>query len=136
MFSRGDAVALADVNAQCGRLHPSHQRGVCREAACRDAGIAEATAENFGIAVAEALAAGVPVITTKGTPWSEIEGTCGWWVDVNASAIAQALATAMRLSDAERAAMGARGRELAAEKFQWDAVGRAMAGLYESLVGR
>jgi glycosyltransferase involved in cell wall biosynthesis len=89
--------------------------------------------ENFGIAVAEALAAGLPVITTKGTPWSEIEGRSGWWVDVNADAIAKALAAAMRLPDAERAAMGARGRELAAAKYQWEAVGLAMAGLYESL---
>ena len=29
--------------------------------------------ENFGIVVAEALWAGVPVITTKGTPWAELE---------------------------------------------------------------
>jgi glycosyltransferase involved in cell wall biosynthesis len=54
-------------------------------------------------------------------------------VDVNADAIAKALAAAMRLPDAERAAMGARGRELAAAKYQWEAVGLAMAGLYESL---
>ena len=32
--------------------------------------------ENFGLAVAEALARGVPVITTKGAPWSELEN-CG-----------------------------------------------------------
>jgi glycosyltransferase involved in cell wall biosynthesis len=90
--------------------------------------------ENFGIAVAEALAAGLPVITTKATPWSEIDGTTGWWVDVNASAIAKALAAAMRLSDEERAALGQRGRELVAAKYQWETVGRAMAGLYESLL--
>ena len=30
--------------------------------------------ENFGMVVAEALACGVPVITTKGAPWSELLG--------------------------------------------------------------
>ena len=59
--------------------------------------------ENFGIVIAEALWAGVPVITTKGTPWSELVGVpsssgrkesddhsptqdsnlrCGWWIDL------------------------------------------------------
>jgi glycosyltransferase involved in cell wall biosynthesis len=92
--------------------------------------------ENFGIAVAEALGAGLPVITTKGTPWSEIAGSCGWWVDVNAAAVAKALADGMRLSDEERAAMGTRGRELVAAKYQWETVGRAMVGVYQSLVER
>ena len=39
--------------------------------------------ENFGIVVAEALWAGVPVITTKGTPWKELEDReCGKWIDL------------------------------------------------------
>jgi hypothetical protein len=38
--------------------------------------------------------------------------------------------------DANRHTMGARGRELVAAKYQWAAVGRAMAGVYESVVER
>ncbi len=55
-------------------------------------------------------------------------------MDVSADAIAKALAAAMRLSYAERHTIGQRGRELVAAKYQWDAVGRAMAGVYESVV--
>lgn len=90
--------------------------------------------ENFGSAVAEALAARMPVITTKGTPWNEIEGSCGWWVDVAVNPLAHAIAEAMRLSDEERSAMGARGRALVEAKYQWPSVGRAMVELYEGLV--
>lgn len=40
--------------------------------------------ENFGIVVAEALAVGVPVITTQGTPWEDLETyKCGWWIDLS-----------------------------------------------------
>src|SRR5262249_61773259 len=38
--------------------------------------------ENFAITVAEALAAGTPVIATKGAPWHGLASKgCGWWVD-------------------------------------------------------
>jgi glycosyltransferase involved in cell wall biosynthesis len=73
------------------------------------------------------------VITTKGTPWGEIAGVCGWWVDVNAAAIAHALAAAMQLTDEQRAAMGARGRGLVAAKYQWSTVGHRMTELYQQL---
>ncbi|NBT13379.1 MAG: group 1 glycosyl transferase, partial [Planctomycetia bacterium] len=71
--------------------------------------------------------------TTKATPWSEIEGSCGWWVDANADALAGALAAAMRLTDDDRSAMGVRGRELVRAKYDWASVGRAMAELYREL---
>ena len=94
--------------------------------------------ENFGIVVAEALWAGVPVITTKGTPWKELEDRkCGWWIDIGVDHLADALKDAMLLDDAQRHQMGARGRLLVQEKYTWGAVVKAMLkGYAEVLNGR
>ena len=91
--------------------------------------------ENFGIVVAEALYAGVPVITTKGTPWQELEARkCGWWVDIGIKPLAEALRVSMSLDDAMRREMGVRGRKLAEEKYTWEAVVKAMVeGYYKIL---
>ena len=87
--------------------------------------------ENFGIVVAEALAAGVPVLTTTGAPWSIVEERdCGWWVKPQKGDIATALADALRRSDEERRAMGKRGRRLVEERFSWQSVGQKMASAY------
>ena len=92
--------------------------------------------ENFGIVVAEALAAGVPALTTTGAPWQGLEThDCGWWVDPEPDAIREALATALRQSDATRDAMGARGRDLVESTYTWPAVGRRMRRAYEWLLG-
>ena len=91
--------------------------------------------ENFGSVVIEALANGVPVITTKGTPWQELEERkCGWWIDIGVEPLAAALKAAMSLSDAERREMGVRGRSLVEEKYTWDAVVKAMVKGYESVL--
>lgn len=99
--------------------------------------------ENFGIVVAEALWAGVPVITTKGTPWGELETTkCGKWIDLPAegsnpsawSVLVAALREMMSLSDDERRQMGARGRSLVEEKYTWNAVVKTMLKGYEEVL--
>lgn len=99
--------------------------------------------ENFGIVVAEALWAGVPVITTKGTPWKELEDRrCGKWIDLpvegsNPSdwpALVSALEGMMSMTDDERRGMGARGRRLVEEKYTWDAVVKAMEKGYEAIL--
>jgi len=92
--------------------------------------------ENFGVVVAEALAAGTPVLTTKGTPWRELETRgCGWWVDTGADAVAEGLARAIAAGDEERARMGERGRALVEEKYSWRKIAADMAMAYRWLLG-
>ena len=99
--------------------------------------------ENFGIVVAEALWAGVPVITTKGTPWQELETwKCGKWIDLpeegsnpsNWPMLVSALEGVMLMSDEERREMGERGRRLVEEKYTWDAVVKSMVKRYEEVL--
>jgi glycosyltransferase involved in cell wall biosynthesis len=93
--------------------------------------------ENFGIVIVEALACGVPVLTTTGTPWQELAThDCGWWIDVGVAPLAEALREAIRLSDDERGAMGRRGRNLVRNAYSWDKVGREMAAVYSWVLGR
>ena len=45
--------------------------------------------ESFGMVIAEALAHGLPVLTTTGAPWSMLpQRGCGWWVDPTVDGIA------------------------------------------------
>jgi glycosyltransferase involved in cell wall biosynthesis len=98
-----------------------------------DVMVQSSDSESFGVAVVESLAAGVPVVATKTTPWRELEDRdCGFWVEQTAPAIAEALRTLA--SDPERrAAMGERAAALARETFGWDAVAPAMIRLYADL---
>jgi len=92
--------------------------------------------ENFGIAVAEALSCGVPVITTKGTPWSELETHhCGWWIDIGVEPLAAALRDAIAMPDPARREMGARGRNLVKEKYSWPKIAAEMKSVYDWVLG-
>lgn len=80
--------------------------------------------ENFGIAVAEALANELPVITTTGAPWQDlVEYHCGWWVNPGVQGISGALIEAMQCDAGELTKMGQRGRQLVIDKYSWDTIG-------------
>ena len=91
--------------------------------------------ENFGMTVAESLAAETPVISTKGAPWAGlVENRCGWWIEHGPDALAATLRAAMAMTPAQRRAMGARGREWMRRDFGWEAIGRQMLDVYSWLI--
>jgi glycosyltransferase involved in cell wall biosynthesis len=92
--------------------------------------------ENFGIAVAEALGAGLPAVVTKGAPWSGLETyKCGWWIEGGIDPLITALGQATSITASERKSMGARGRKWMQRDFAWQAIGQEMAAAYRWIAG-
>jgi len=117
----------------CGPVYGRAQKDLY--AAC-DLFILPTRSENFGIVVAEALASSKPVITTRGTPWQELETRqCGWWIDIGIDPLETAMKDAMDLSDGQRRAMGLRGRQLVEENYSWPKIAKKMIDVYRWVLG-
>jgi len=90
--------------------------------------------ENFGIVVAEALACGVPVVTTKGTPWAELEEYgCGWWTEIGTEPTIAALRAFMQKSKDELSTMARNGRRLVEEKYSCPVIAQQFLKMYQEL---
>lgn len=126
------AAGLGGVVSFTGSVHGQTKHSVFFNA---DLFVLPTHSESFGMAIAEALAHGLPVLTTTGAPWPLLaERGCGWWVDSTVDGIAEGLRLATSCDSATLQAMGARGRELVAAEFGWERVAKRFVTTYEQLM--
>jgi glycosyltransferase involved in cell wall biosynthesis len=94
--------------------------------------------EGFGLPAAEAMACGVPVVSTTAGALPEVvaHGETGWLAPPgNAAALADGIRRLM--ADAElRKRMGAAGRQRMLERFTWRETARKTVALYEEVLSR
>ena len=116
----------------CGGVYGEKKWELYRNA---DVFVLPTYSENFGIVIAEALASGTPVITTKGTPWEELNTVkCGWWTKIGSEPTKKALANFLSLSSYELKRMGINGRILVEEKYSTKKIANEMFNLYRKLI--
>ena len=91
--------------------------------------------ENFGLAVIEAMAAGLPVIISDQVNiWREVEtGRAGRVIPCDPGALADQILEL--LADPDTAAdLGRKGRSLVQERYPWPRIGRSLAEAYGRII--
>ena len=136
IYGTGEASYLQTLRDQARglpvRFH-GHVDGRAKSAAFADADIfvLPSYSENFGIAIAEALAHAVPVLTTDATPWQAVvRQGCGTIIDARHGDLVTAL---NEMAAMDLPTMGRRGRRWMARDFAPDAMHKAFAALYRQL---
>lgn len=93
--------------------------------------------ENFGIAVAEAMAVGTPVVISREVYISnEVEASgAGWVCDRDLDSLTTSLKDCLA-SSSERAERGENARQLVLREYQWPAIATKMIQVYQDCLDR
>jgi glycosyltransferase involved in cell wall biosynthesis len=91
--------------------------------------------ENFGVAVLEALAVGLPALLTSGVALSSLvqEHQLGYVTEQDVSAISDALEEFFQQPDAAKR-MGVRARKLILEKYTWEQISTQLIEIYRQVI--
>ena len=126
------AAGLNEVISFVGPLDGEAKRSVLFNA---DLFVLPTHSESFGMVIAEALAHGLPVLTTTGAPWSMLpQRGCGWWVDPTVDGLTGGLRQATSLDSGMLQAMGAKGRELVIAEYRWERIAKQFVITYEDVI--
>jgi glycosyltransferase involved in cell wall biosynthesis len=126
------AAGLGEVVTFAGPIEPQMRTPAFFDA---DLFVLPTHSESFGMVVAEALAHGLPVLTTTAAPWSILqERGCGWSVDPSVDGITEGLRQATALNTEALREMGRKGRAVVVEKFSWNSIGDLMLSTYEAIL--
>ncbi len=91
--------------------------------------------EGFGLPAGEAMACGVPVVSTNGGALPEIVGDCGLITPVRDHvAIAQAISSLLK-DEPMRSDLSVRGRERILKFFNWNVAAQDMVKVYSRVLG-
>ena len=140
----GDSRYVSDLQAHARNLNLSGrvvftgllQRHAVREVLVdADVFVLPSFDENFGMAVAEAMAAGCPVVVSPQVALAAIikEYGAGLVVDSTVEDLKRALRQLL-YDEERRRAMGQNGRQLILDRFTWHRVVQQIVGVYEDII--
>ncbi|GIK62075.1 MAG: glycosyltransferase [Ignavibacteriota bacterium] len=88
--------------------------------------------ENFGMVIAEALAAGTPVIASRNTPWQDVEKqNCGKWIENTPEKFAEAITEIIK---SDQTQMRNNGTNYIREYFDWEKIALEFKEKLEEIV--
>ena len=89
--------------------------------------------ENFGIVVPEALSFGLPVLTTKKTPWNNLnENNCGWSINTGKVSLKISLKKIFKINHKHLLKMRKNAKKLS-KNYEWSEVAKKFEKNYYNL---